>query len=346
MTHTDLSGGLDSASEYFLDQCPTVPETRDAANLWLEASDASFGMRIGIEAVAEEWDAHDIWLDIAFANGRVISARQPGATHDCFDQSGRAAIRGAGPLQIQCIAPFKHWRTVFNGAVPTTTASALLEGSWPETPSTEEVAFDIDMQMAVPPWVPGSLLPDAKAVLNGDQGSFVSPRYEQLFRATGSLSIGDDHFEVDANGLRIRRQGVRKFQGFWGHCWQSAIFPSGRAFGFNSFPPQGDGKPSYNEGYVFDGEGRLKPARAVHIPWLRTLRTRGDDVSCVLETADGLLEIQGETFINTRSRPGSALPADFPADFPVVQQAHARYRWGDEETCGMVERSTPGDQLQ
>ena len=65
-----------------------------------------------------------------------------------------------------------------------------------------------------------------------------------------------------AAGLRIRRQGVRRLEGFWGHCWQSALFPSGRAFGYIAYPPRPDGQPTFNEGYLylrFGRDGELIP---------------------------------------------------------------------------------------
>ena len=74
------------------------------------------------------------------------------------------------------------------------------------------------------------------------------PRYEQLFRATGSVTVGDDAHEFTGSGLRIRRQGVRKLAGFWGHCWQSALFPSGRAFGYIAYPPRPDGAADLQRG--------------------------------------------------------------------------------------------------
>lgn len=45
-------------------------------------------------------------------------------------------------------------------------------------------------------------------------------RYEQLFRARGSVKVGDDERSFTGTGLRIRRQGVRRLAGFWGHAWQ------------------------------------------------------------------------------------------------------------------------------
>lgn len=88
--------------------------------------------------------------------------------------------------------------------------------------------------MAVPPWIQGALRPDAGERLKSSMegGLMGGPRYEQLFRAKGTLRVGDDAHTFNGTGLRIRRQGVRNLEGFWGHCWQSALFPSGRAFGY------------------------------------------------------------------------------------------------------------------
>lgn len=338
----DLSGGIDPSREYVFAKRPDNPEMRDAVNVWIESADGNFGMRIGIEALASTWEGHDIWLDIAFANGRVISFRETHKPIPALDTDGMATIRGAGPLTFQCIKPFEQWSATFKGQAPETTAMHLAQGELTNTPKPVEVEFDLNMTMAVPPWVPGSLIREAGKVLSGKQGEFMSPRYEQLFHVTGSLKVGQQIINVSGNGLRIRRQGVRRLEGFWGHCWQSAVFPSGRAFGFNTYPPKGDGEPTYNEGYIFDGTS-LIPARAVQIPWLDRLQDRGDDVSFVLETADGDVAVEGETFINTRSvNKGSAV---LPPDFPIVQQAHARYRWDGEETFGMIERSSPPSKI-
>lgn len=234
----DLTGGIDIQREYICETCPQTPGTRDAVNVWLENLDGAFAMRIGIEALAPQWDAHELWLDIAFADGRVLQARQFGKTHPAIGPEGLPTVRGAGPVRFHCVEPFRTWTVAFSGHAEEITTANLLEQNLPAKPAATEVDFDIQMNMAAPPWMPGSLLSDAGKILSTRvEGEFMSPRYEQLFRASGRLRIGGAQFDVDANGLRIRRQGVRKFEGFWGHCWQSALFPSGRAFGFNTYPP-------------------------------------------------------------------------------------------------------------
>jgi hypothetical protein len=342
----DLTGGLDIAREYAFPERPDVPDMRDAANIWIEEDRGALGMRIGVEAVASQWDAHDIWLDIAFPNGRVISRRIGGTTHSAIGPEGLPTVLGAGPLRFRCVDPFRRWTTSFKGSAAETTTRDLIKGDWPTEDSGQDVEFDIEMNMAAPPWVPGTLLKEAGAILNsGVEGEFMSPRYEQLCRVKGTLRVGDERRSFTGNGLRIRRQGVRKLEGFWGHCWQSAIFPSGRAFGYNTYPPRPDGKPNYNEGYVFDGNGALKPARAIEVPWLSKLVPGGDDVSFMLETEQGRISIQGQSFVNCRSRGGAVPSTHFSPDFPIVQQSHVHYRWDGEETYGMLERSSPAREV-
>ena len=334
----DLTGGIDPAREFVLAKRPSTPGMRDAVNVWIEEQSGAFGMRIGVEALAEKWDHQLVWLDIAFPDGRVLNLRdENGKTHSALDADGKPTIRSSGGVRFQCLEPFKRWRVTFKGMVPETTAMDLIKEVWPDKPPVVPVEFDIEMTMVVPPWAPGSLLRKDDTTYSGEQGEFISPRYEQLFRSRGTMKIDGKVTDFHGPGLRIRRTGVRKLKGFWGHCWQSAVFPSGKAFGFNTFPPRGDGKPTYNEGYIFDGSGKLKAARAIQIPWLSKLNPRGDDVSFVLETDEGKVKVEGVTFINLRSRaPGHLLPPNFP----IVQQAHARYRWDGEETVGMIERSS------
>ena len=86
------------------------------------------------------------------------------------------------------------------------------------------------------------------------------------------------------------------------------MFPSGRGFGYIAYPPRPDGEPAFNEGYVFSGDGALIPARVVEAPWLRRLQPLGEDVSLVLETADGTVRIAGSS--------GSHVPFDLEYLFP------------------------------
>lgn len=339
----DLSGGLDPSREHVFAERPAEPEMRDAVNMWVSDDRGVLGLpRFAVEALASKWDAHDLSLNIAFPNGRVLSARGSGKTHPPAGPDGKPTVFGAGPLEFRCIEPFGLWVASFEGSAAEMTTEAQINGALPGQGPQVDVEFRIECRMAVPPWIQGQLSATAASQLkSGVEGNFMGgDRYEQLFRAQGTLRIGSEVHTFNGSGLRIRRQGIRKIEGFWGHCWQSALFPSGRGFGYIAYPPRPDGGPSYNEGYIFEGHGALIPARVVQAPWLRKLQAN-QDVSVVLESARGRITIEGETIVSTfaMGRP------EMPPDFPVLQQAGARYRWDGEETYGMIERSSPKDKI-
>jgi hypothetical protein len=343
---TDLTGGLPSEREYFMVGCPSEPDIRDAVNVWIEEEQGRFGMRVGVEAASPYWDTHEIYLDVACPDGRVLSRRTRETPHPIAGAGGKPSVRGAGPLRFECVEPFKQWTVTFRGEAAEITTAELIRTPYPEEKEKTEVEFSITMDMTVPPWIQGTMLPDAGEALSGVQGKYMSPRYEQLCRVAGKMRVGDQTVSFKGQGLRIKRQGYRKFEGFWGHCWQSALFPSGKAFGFNLFPPRAGEPPSYAEGFIFSGDGALVPAMPVTVCWLRRLEPSGDDVSFALETANGPVRIAGTSYVNKRARFSVVLPTDFPPDFPVIQQSHIRYRWGEEEATGMLERSTPANQME
>jgi hypothetical protein len=341
----DLTGGLPVEREYLQVDCPNQPDIRDAVNVWIEEASGLFGMRIGVEAASPDWSTHEIYLDVAFPNGRVMSRRTRETPHPVIGADGRATVRGAGPVRFECIEPFKIWTVSFKGQAAELTTAELVKTPYPRERVMGDVEFSIRMDMVVPPWIQGTLIADAGDAMLGDQGQYMSPRYEQLCRATGELRVNEERYSFRGQGLRIRRHGYRKFEGFWGHCWQSCLFPSGKAFGMNLFPPR-PGVKSYAEGFVFNGEGKLIPALPVGVPWLKRMLPSGDDVSLELQTPDGIVRIQGTSFINKRARFSVALPSDFPPDFPIIQQSHVRYAWGNETATGMMERSTPANQVE
>jgi hypothetical protein len=341
---TDLTGGLDDAREFVFAEQPANPEMRESVNAWIWDSGTEIGLpRIGVEAVADQWETHDIQVNIGTADGRVFNLFGTGEVHDPLGPDGMPRVLGAGPLSFELVEPFRKWKMRLHGQAVESTVAEQIAGNRGTVPSVP-VEIEIDIASAVPPWENGAMLPEAKRVLDEqDEGALMGgPRFEQLSRATGTARIGDTEHRIDGGALRVRRQGVRRLGTFRGHAWQSALFPSGRGFGYIVYPDRDDDLPTYNEGYLFDGDGELIPAWVVDAPWLRRLQPRGEDVSVVLETADGTTRIQAESVVSNYSVMGGV--GSNPA-FPVLQQAIARYTWDDETANGMMERSMPGDQI-
>lgn len=337
----DLTGGLPAEREYMFSERPDDPSMRDAVNMWVSDDRGAVGLpRFAVEALAASWDTHELQVNAAFPDGRVFRLRGPHETLPTTGPDGRASILGTGPLVFQCVEPFRTWTAEFNGTAIQTSADALIAGE--HDGPTVDLAFSIKATMAVPPWIQGTLFPEAAEMLaTSVEGKLMGgPRYEQLFRAKGSVRVGNQEHTFTGSGLRIRRQGVRDVTEFWGHCWQSALFPSGRAFGYIAYPPRPDGSESYNEGYLFAGDGELIPAKVLKAPWLTRLVARDDDASVVFESELGITHIEGETVFSTFEL---GLP-EYP-QFPVLFQGGVRYRWDGEETYGMLERSTMRDKI-
>jgi prepilin-type processing-associated H-X9-DG protein len=336
----DLTGGLSVDREFVFADQPADPDMRESVNVWLwdEGGDVGFP-RIGVEAVADQWDTHDAQVNIAFADGRGLKLFVPGPVHDPLGSDGKPRILGAGPLSFELVEPFEHWRMRLAGDLAELSVERQMDGEFVTGPGPVPVELEVDIRSAVPPWENGALRAEAARVLEEqEEGALMGgPRFEQLFRMTGRLRVGDDERELRGGGLRIRRAGIRRLARFWGHLWQSSVFPSGKAYGCLVYPDRDDGLPTYNEGFLFDGDGPLVGARVVDAPWLRRMRPRGEQVEVVLETEDGRTEtIGGETLVSSFA----AIPVTEDTAFPVLHQSIVRYTWGGETANGMMERSS------
>jgi hypothetical protein len=340
----DVTGGLDEEWEFVYPKKPDNPEARESVNAWIWDDTGTFGIpRLGVEAVGDRWDNHEVQVNIAFADGRAYNIYGPGPSHDPIGADGRARILGSGPLSFELVEPYRHLRLRLDGTAFATTTQAQMEG-WTPLHGGEKVPVraEIDIYPASPPWVNGSTSDEAHRVLSTQEEGFLIGypwRFEQLCRASGTLTVGDETHTLNGGADRIRRQGIRRLARFWGHCWQAVRFPSGRAYGFCVYPPRADGKATYNEGYVVE-DGVLIPATVVRAPWLRSLHAKGENVSVVLQTAKGSFEVAGETVASTFM----IMPPEVGGGMQL-QQALARYTWDGESAIGMIERSNLPDQM-
>ena len=182
----DLTGGLNDDREYVFATQPADPEMRESVNIWAWDNGTEFGMpRIGIEAVADQWETHDIQVNIAFADGRVFNLMGNGEVHDPLGADGRPRTLGAGPLSFELLDPFRHWRARFDGEANQTSIQAQIDGWTPGTRRGDRVAveLELDIRSAAPPWESGTLLEEAGRVLaTQEEGDLMGgPRFEQLF---------------------------------------------------------------------------------------------------------------------------------------------------------------------
>jgi hypothetical protein len=352
MMSSDLTGGLPLSREDVFATAPRNPEMREAVNIWLHDDQGRFSLpRIGIEAIAASWSKPAVQANMAFSDGRVLVGSCVGQAHDPLDHAGRPRVMGAGPVRFQSLEPFRRWTMTFAGDALDTSIADQAAGIIPDGPRVD-VEIHVDMTMVVPPWIQGEMGADARKRLEGDEGLLMGgDRYEQLFTATGTFRVGADTMEFEATGLRIHRQGVRDTSEFRGHCWQSAVFASGKAFGYIAYPNHDDGTPAYREGYIYDGE-RMIPAEVVDAPWLTKFEPEAGPVPLVLQAEQRRLHIDGSTTTSTAmaGRSGlskvAAISSSGARQSLFFHQGGARYTWDGENAYGMIERSLPIDAVQ
>ncbi len=351
---TDWFGGLAPELDLMFPGRPDDPEMRESASVWIFEENGDFALpRVGIEAQGAVWDRHRFDMNIAFRDGRVLRESARGATHPALGASGKPDTLGAGGLVFRCIEPFRKWAVSYRGEA--------WEGSVQEQISAEfavyadadrdqglagrarvAVSWEVELEMVVPAWnqdYRAEKLAGMTQRERADAGSMgYGYRTEQLFRGSGQLSIAGEQREFACLGSRIHRQSVRPMGAFRGHCWQEAVFPDGRAFGYIAYPPlAGEAlEDTYNNAYLYAG-GRMIPARATQIPFLRRIMPQGDDVSVEFESELGTTRIAGRT-INATFHMGNPGVNGFNN-----QQSGVEFTWDAMTSYGMIERSSPSE---
>ena len=335
----DLSGGMDPSIDEIVEDLPDTPVAREGVSMWMWDDGGAWGLpRMGVEALGSSGQtSYSVMLSLAFPDGRVASVRSNAERVPVRDRFGRPHVLGAGPLRFECLEQFARWRVTYDGTVMLTeVADQLVEVVRPTDDRSHvaphEVALQLELHsaMALAPWVMGSL--EHEGQFNPGEH-----RFEQLFRATGAVSLDGAETAFVGGGLRIHRTGGDRglFEDWYGHCWQSSLFPSGRGFGFIHYHPRPDGSARFREGWLSDG-GEIVPAHVEGTPWMTGAVPAGEDVSFTLRTPDRTVRIEAETFVSTFRRAGPVVDASGPL---VLQSGITRCRWGSEESHGMIERS-------
>jgi len=337
MTEEEWRGGLAPHYDYMLPGAPDDPTMRESASIWLFEENGEFAFpRNGIEAVGSDWDHHRYDVNFSFPDGRTLfETRTDAETLSPFGPDGKPTVLGAGGLAFHCLEPYRKWRVTYSGDPVDSTSAAIIDGTV-DTARRTPVSYDVELTMVTPCWV-HDYTPETVAKMTPREQADASSmglgyRMEHLFRGEGTLTIDGKTRDFRCVGIRVHRQSKRPMEGFRGHCWQSAVFPDGRAFAYIAYPPAPDGS-TYNEGYVYQ-DGKMYPAKATKIPFLRRLAANGDDISLELEYELGTIAISGESRLGNFKLGGKDMPG-----FSLNQGA-GLYRWGDQQAFGMIERSS------
>jgi hypothetical protein len=337
MSTDELAGGLSPEKDLVLATQPSEPEMRESTSVWFYEENGAFGFpRMGIEAEAASWNDRRLQAAFSFPDGRALNGAAKGAPPAAIDADGQPTIIGAGPLSFRCIKPFRRWTLTYDGPARDGTVQEQIHGGYGNRGS-KHIKLHADMTMVTPAWVQEySIDPNMSEIEKANAAAMgLGYRFEHHFRAVGTYQIDGKTYDFKATGTRIHRQSVRRLEGFFGHCWLSAVFPDGSAFGSLAYPPRdgSNGEYSYNDAVIYK-DGKLYAARILKAPFLRRILPAGDELLLELESDLGRTVIEGTTALNT-----------FRIGNPDIgglnlQQGGALFRWGNQKAYGMVERST------
>lgn len=277
------------------------------------------------------FDLRTAKLSIVFPNGRTLFRREVGGGSTENEVVG-------GNLRYGCVVPFKQWKCAFDGITHDITVERTYMSGTPLDPHRVPVTFEIDTIAGAPAWVQGSFTEGGL----GPVAPFIGgERYEQLFKASGRVTIGKETIELKGFGNRTHRFGHRDLTAtgsapqMLGHVWTAGLFPSGTAFGLQTFPAA-DGGVLWGEAYVVRN-GKMIGAEIVRTPWLRSYWRQGEALEIVLRTTDGEMHtITGETLgtVITGRLPGSTVGGQLS-----LFQSYARFTYNGETAINMLERS-------
>jgi len=334
-----MAGGLPTHADLLLASPPEPPFDwlREGTSLWLFEENGEFAIpRIGVEAEPSVWEKRRYAANFAFADGRVLHDIGLGWMPGVLDETGKPTIIGGGPMTFRCLEPFRRWHVSFDGEVVDTHVSNQLARTV-DLDRRIPLRYEVELTMAVPANVQDNSPQRFAKWGRGKQRDAVSVglgwRFEQLLRGEGELYVDGRRRSFRAVGNRVKRRSVRT-DGLMlrGHCWQAALFPDGRAFGYEARPVHDDGLEPWNEGFIYQ-DGRMFPAKAVNPPWLERLVARGDDLSVELHSELGVTKIQGTSELST-FRVGNKDIHGLD-----LHQGGARYVWDSQTAYGMIERS-------
>jgi hypothetical protein len=333
----DMSSGLPDERDFIVAECPDIPMWSENLlfALWDPAADIAMWLHLG--TVAGKWT---MWED------RVL-VMLPG--HD-----GALSLRGyhhtaperrpAGPgLEFRQREPWKQWHVTFDGFGLHTPEDEMLAGVSRDGP-TQPFAVDLDIECVTPAWDARTASLLASGSGDMDQQEWASEHYEQLVRATGTVTLATGDVPFAGYGWRDHSRGPRQSStmlgGWGGHVILGCVYPeSGRAWGFSRYYTA-DGLITLEGGYAFV-DGTFEHVGVVTAPRLLDLTYHGEVLPVALDLSSGPLELQlhCDRTLWTSMQRGLAVGKDLDGIGLMYVLNHGRCEWDGETGYFYSERS-------
>lgn len=332
----DLSAGLPDERDFIVAECPDVPMWSENLLFALYDPDADVAMWLHLGTVPGKWT---MWED------RVL-VLQPG-------QEGALSLRGyhhtaterrpAGPgLEFRQREPWKRWQVSFDGFGLHTPEADMLAGVAKDGPG-RPFAVDLDVECVTPAWDARTATELASGAGTMDEQKWASEHYEQLLRATGTVTLADGERAFSGYGWRDHSRGPREhstISNWGGHVILGCVYPeSGRAWGLSRYY-DGEGRITLEGGYVLT-DGRFEHAKVTTAPRLPELRYGGEVMQAGLAWSHGsfALDLHCDRTLWTSMQRSLAVGKDLEGLGLMYVLCFGRCEWNGEVGYFYSERS-------
>jgi hypothetical protein len=318
------------------------PVERWAENLLFALYDPGHdvGLWLHLGTMPTNWE---LWEDRALV---ALPAGAGALTQRSYFRTPPEQRPAAANLAFECVEPYGRWRITFDGVgvlTPYETMRRQLVTDGPREPFT----IDLDVECTTPVW-------DLHAAAAHETGkgsmqaqSWAREHYEQLYRATGTVTLPTGSVAFEGTGWRDHSRGPRGADNsatWGGHVIMGAYLPgSGRAVGLcRYYHPQGG--VTLEAGYVVVDQ-TLHHAQVLDASRLTELRKAGEELRFGLQSDLGELRIDAVTttsLFTMLRRSVHYYGIDPTGEFGMVYVLNwARFDWDGEEAYLYVERADP-----
>lgn len=338
MSLLDLSGGLPVDREQVREQQPSVPHWSD--NLLFAVHDPTSGLSMWLHlgTVPDDWS---MWHEMVYA---VLPDGEGLLSASTFHRTAPERRPAGAGMTAHCVEPFRRWHVTYDGHGLHTPLEEMQQGT-ARLGHTRRWTVDLEIEGVTPLWDYRTAAAADGGRGGMDEQSWASEHYEQMYRARGTVRIGDQEIAFDGYGWRDHSQGARSAEGgtpWGGHVTAGSVFEDGRGWGATRFWGP-DGTVNLEAGWVCDAPGRLHQAQVLEAPSLRQLALAGEDLPFALRWSGGVLE----TGITTTSslwlsmRLHLALGRDDAGPGLMFVPAWGTSAWDGLTGGSYVERSNP-----
>ena len=284
---TMTAPGLPPQSESVLEQAPSEPFWCENLLFALYDPGCDVGFWLHLGTVPNDWTMWEERVLLLLPQGEGFLSMWS------FHRTAPQRRPAASSLEVRCLEPFRRWRVVFDGYAVHTTEEQMIAGASPPG-ERRRLVVDLDVECVGGAW-------DAAVAASGSRGSgsldsqgWAKEHYEQLFRASGRVTVGSDEHDFEGAGWRDHSRGPRGGDtgaAWGGHVIMGGLCASGRGFILSRYWTP-EGLVTLEGGGVVDGGGRLRYARVESAPRLTEFVRAGESLPVGLSWDTGHLDLE------------------------------------------------------